>query len=406
MDAAASMTADHLPKLTFLPYHMPATDLTQLVIGLDAREAFRQNPRGIGLYARHLMRELGALCPEHRFLLYHERPTPPDLPPVPANMRPVRAEVRGSRWHAWERALMPWRLRRDGLSVYHGTYNTLPPRWPIWRGPPMVVTIHDVIVTWWNEDLHDSYVRYCRRVTGRVVRDAAAILTVSEWSKGDIVQRYGADPEKITVFYNGVHPDFLAGAPPGAGDAARQRFADGRGYLFAIGSPLARKNTGAMLDALGVLAKRRRLQHLVLISGLDATHQRAFRERAARAGLEHQVRFLPYLDRADLIAVYAGADLAVYPSRIEGWGIPVVEALVLGTPVVTSASSGMLEAGGPHATYFDPDDLESMAHGIETALDRRAEFAPIRAAAIERARGFTWRRAAEVTLATYRAVAR
>ena len=375
-------------------------------IGLDAREAFRQNPRGIGLYARHLMREFGELCPEHEFALYHERETPPDLPPIPTNMRPVRAEMRGSRWHTWERMLMPWRLRRDGLSVYHGTYNTLPPRWPIWRGPPMVVSLHDVIVTWWDDDLGDSFVRYARQVTGRVVRQADAILTVSEWSKRDIVERFDADPEKVRVFYNGVHPDFLAGAHDGASERVRKTHAKGRPYLYAIGSPLARKNTGGMIDALGLVHARHPLEHMVLISGLGEDQRGPFLERVERAGLADHVRFLPYVDRAELIDLYAGADLAVYPSLVEGWGIPVIESLVLGTPVVTSDTTGMSEAGGEHATFFDPTDLESMATGIQDALDHLADFQAVRDAAIQRARGFTWRRAAEVTLETYRQVSR
>jgi len=370
-------------------------------VGVDAREAFRHNPRGIGLYARHLMREFSALCPDDEFLLYHEREQPPDMPPIPANMRGVRTEIPGSRLHTWERCAMPWRLRRDGLDVYHGTYNTLPPRWPLWSGPPMVVSLHDIIVTWFEDDLSDSYVRYCRQVTGRVVRQADAILTVSEWSKNDIVERYGAAPEKVTVFYNGVHPDFLAGPPDGAADRARATHAGDRPYIYAIGSALDRKNTGPMIDALGILHQRGRLEHAVLISGLSPAQRQPFVERAARAGLGEQVKFLDYVDRSELIGLYAGADLSVYPSLVEGWGIPVIESLALGTPVVTSHTSGMKEAGGPHATFFDPEDVESMAAGIEAALDARSDFAAVQPAAVERARGFTWRRAAEITLETY-----
>lgn len=375
-------------------------------IGLDAREAFRENPRGIGLYARHLMREFGELCPEHEFLLYHERPAPPDLPQIPPSMRPVRATCKGDRFLAWERALMPWRIRRDKLSVYHGTYNTLPPEIPLWKGPPLVVSIHDLIVVWYDEDLHDPYIRYCRKATGRFVRDAAHILTVSEWSKQDILARYPVDPAKITVFYNGVHPDFLAGAPAGAGAAARAKFADGRPYLFAIGAPLPRKNTAKMLEALGVLHRRKPLEHLVLVSGLSQDHQKRFGEVAQGAGLADRVRFLPYVSRQELVGLYAGADLSVYPSLVEGWGIPVVESLALGTPVITSNTSGMAEAAGPHGRLFDPKDLDSMVEGIASALAERDRFATIREAAVARARTFTWRAAAEVTLATYRKVAR
>lgn len=374
-----------------------------MVVGLDAREAFRFQPRGIGLYARHLIREFGTLCPEVRFKLYHERERPADLPPIPPNMAPVQATIRGSRLHLWERALMPWRVARDGLDVYHGTFNTLPPRvWPL-RAPPMVVSIHDVIVTWFADSLDDPYVRYCRAVTGRVVKQAARVLTVSEWSKRDIIARFGADPAKIEVFHNGVHPDFAADTDPAAIDAVRRQHADGRRYLFAIGAPLPRKNTAAMLTALGRLHAKRRLDHLVLVSGLAEAQRAPFQAAAAAAGIASVVRFLPYVERRELVALYAGADLSIYPSRVEGWGIPVIESLAQGTPVVTSNTSGMAEAGGEHATFFDPEDLDGMADGIGRALDGRAAFAAIRAAAVARARSFTWARAAEVTLRAYRA---
>jgi glycosyltransferase involved in cell wall biosynthesis len=374
-------------------------------IGLDAREAFRPEPRGIGLYVRHLMREFGALCPDVEFLLYHQRTLPDGAIDVPANMRAVHTDMPGGRFHAWERLQIPWRMRRDRVDVYHGTYNTLPPRWRIWPGPPLVVSLHDVIVTWWPDDLHDPFVRYARRVTRRVVRDAAVILTVSEWSRRDICERFDCDPRKVRLSLNGLHPDFLAGAPATAGAAAQARFAGGRPYLFAVGAALERKNTGRLLEAFGLLLRRRPdLPHDLLVSGVGA-HQDRFRALAAAAGCGARVRFLPYVERRDLIALYAGAALSVYPSLVEGWGIPVLESLAVGTPVATSNTAAMPEAGGDHAFYFDPHSTESIAQTIEQALDDAGAFAARRAAAIEHARTFTWRRTAEGVLAVYREVA-
>lgn len=375
-------------------------------VGLDAREAWRPEPRGIGLYVRHLMREFGTACPDDEFLLYHQRSLPAGSIEVPSNMRAVRTDLPGGRLHSWERLQLPWRIRRDAVDVYHGTYNTLPPRWRLWPGPPLVVSLHDVIVTWWPDDLDDPFVRYARAVTPRVVRDAAAILTVSEWSKRDICERFGCDPAKVHLSLNGVHPDFLRDPPAGAAEAARARHAEGRPYLFAIGAPLERKNTGRLLQAFGLLLQRRPdLPHLLLVSGLG-NHVPRFRERAAAAGCEQRVRFLPYVDRGELIALYAGAELSVYPSLVEGWGIPVVESLAVGTPVVTSNTTAMPEAGGDHAGYFDPESIESIADAIDTALARRAAFADIRAAAMARARSFTWARTAQGVLDVYRQAAR
>jgi len=95
-------------------------------IGVDAREAWRPEPRGIGLYVRHLMREFAALAPDDRFLLYHQLTLPAGAIQIPPNMQAMHTDMPGGRWHGWERLQMPWRLRRDQLDVYHGTYNTLP----------------------------------------------------------------------------------------------------------------------------------------------------------------------------------------------------------------------------------------------------------------------------------------
>jgi glycosyltransferase involved in cell wall biosynthesis len=370
-------------------------------IGIDAREAFRPEPRGIGLYVRHLMREFAALAPADEFVLYHQLAAPPALV-VPTNMRTRHTDMPGGRVHAWERVQMPWRMRRDGLDVYHGTYNTLPPRWRLWPGPPMVVSLHDVIVTYWPDDLGDPFVRYARAVTPRVVRDAAIVLTVSEWSRRDIVERFGADPAKVRLSLNGLHPQVLAGAPAGAAEAARARFAEGRPYVFSPGAPLERKNTGRLLEAWGrVRAQRPDWPHLLLVSGLGGSVDR-FRERAAQAGALEHVRFLPYLSQADLVAVYAGAALSVYPSLVEGWGIPVCESLALGTPVITSNTSAMPEAGGEHARYFDPHQVESIASALVEAIEHWLPAWPqVRDAAIARARTFTWTRTAAGVLAAY-----
>jgi glycosyltransferase involved in cell wall biosynthesis len=375
-------------------------------IGIDAREAFRPEPRGIGLYVRNLVRAFGASASGDEFRLYHQLTLPPGAFPLPPNVRAMHTDLPGGRFHSWERLQMPWRIRRDRLDVYHGTYNTLPPRWRLWPGPPMVVSLHDVIVTYWPDDLADPFVRYARAVTPRVVRDAKLILTVSAWSRRDICERFGADPQKVRLTYNGLHPDVLAGAPPGAGDTARTRFAEGRPYLFAIGASLERKNTGRLLEAWArVRQQRPDWPHLLLVSGLGKSVDR-FRERAAKAGVLEHVRFLPYLSQQDLVAVYAGASLSVYPSLIEGWGIPVCESLAIGTPIVTSNTSAMPEAGGEHARYFDPNDHDSMATAIVDGIERYVPaFASVREAAMARARAFTWQKTAQQVLAAYREAA-
>lgn len=375
-------------------------------IGIDAREAFRTEPRGIGHYVRNLLHEFARDPGGNEFLLYHQHIVPEGTVAAAPHFRPVHTDMPGGRFHSWERLQMPWRMRRDRLDVYHGTYNTLPPRWRLWPGPRMVVSLHDVIVTWWPDDLDEPFVRYARAVTPRVVRDAAVILTVSEWSRRDICTRFPCDPRKVRIARNGLHPLVLAGPPPGAGDAARKRFADGRPYLFAIGAALERKNTGRLIDAFGQLRRRRPdLPHLLLVSGLGKNQDR-FRRRADEAAVLDHVRFLPYLDQADLVSVYAGATLSVYPSLVEGFGLPVAESLALGTPILASNTSAIPEAGGEHARYFDPESTDAIAAALLAGIEDYAPaFASARAAAIAWGRQFTWRHSAAEVLAAYREAA-
>lgn len=375
-------------------------------IGIDVREAFRSEPRGIGLYGRQLLREFAALASGHEFLLYHQLPRPPDLE-LAASMRAVRCDWPGGRLHVFERLQVPWRLRRDRVDVYHGTYNTLPPRWRLWRGPPLVVTLHDVIAAYWPDDLHDPFVRYVRAVTPRVVADAAVIVTVSEWSRQDIVARFHADPQKVRVVHNGIAEEYRRPVDAAAVAALKVRWAGDRPYLFAIGGGLERKNTGRLIDAFGQVRRRRPdLPHRLVVTGLGAATDR-FKARAAAAGCADDVVFAPYLPRAEQVALCAGAALAVYPSLVEGWGLPIVEALAVGVPVIASNTSAMPESGGGFARHFDPSSTEAIAAAIEQALaDYVLAFAAVRTAAMQRASTFSWRTHAEKLLAIYAEAAR
>lgn len=373
-------------------------------VGLDAREGFRENPRGIGLYCRHLMREFGEIGSGIEVLAYHERPIPPDLPELASNIHPKRTEMKGSRFHLWEKLRMPLQMRWDRVDVYHGTYNTLPPRWFRFGSPGLVVSLHDVVVTWWNEDGRDSYTDHVRRVTARVCREADKILTVSEFSKRDICERFRVPEDRVEIFYNGIPPVFLTDLPPGAGEQARQHFAQGEPYLYCIGSPIRRKNTRGFLDALSILASSGRLEQRVVISGLVGADLDLLAAYAEQCGVADRIDFYGYLSHEELASIYAGAELMVYPSFAEGWGIPILESFAMGTPVVASKTTAIPEAGGEYADYFDPANSEEMAEVIARSLCKRDDFDRIRQAARDRARSFTWRAAAEKTLAVYREV--
>jgi glycosyltransferase involved in cell wall biosynthesis len=360
-------------------------------IGFDIREAVRAQPRGIGVYQGHVVEALGRQDADFDFVFYHERPREGDWPEIPAQARRSRLEMKGGRFHTWERIALPLRLLGDGIALYHGTFNTLPPRpWPL-RGPKLVATIHDLIVTWLDENLDDPYVRYVRKVMPRVVRQSDAIVTISEFSKQDILQRYDAKPEHVHVVHNGLHPRFYEDPPRARIEELRGEYAQGRPYLMAIGALLDRKNCDALFPMLAALTADGTLGDAVLVmTGLAGEALERRRRAAEAAGVLDRVRFYGYLDWDELHALFAGAELFVYPSLYEGWGIPIVEALACGTPVATSNRTSMPEAGGDWARYFDPEDAESIRETVRQAWQERAAFRERRGEAQTWARAFSY----------------
>jgi glycosyltransferase involved in cell wall biosynthesis len=314
-------------------------------------------------YALNLLRELALLAPgaELRIVAVTRHP---ELVPegIEPHALPARSQVFRMAWS------LPRALRRLGADLVH-TQHALPLRPPC----PCVVTVHDVSFAREPRlmSLRDRLV--FRRVVPRAVRRAARVLTVSERTKADLVELYGVPAERVVVTPNGVDPVFSPG--PGAHD-----------YVLSVGAIQARKNQLAALEA----ASEARLPLVVVGPEKDAAVAEELRRRGAR--LEG------YVDVERLAELYRGAACLVQSSRFEGFGLPVLEAMASGTPVVTVPDPALLEVAGGAAVLAEDGRL---ADGIRTALAERERLAR---AGLERARAFTWRATAERTLDVYREV--
>ena len=261
---------------------------------------------------------------------------------------------------------LPRALRALGVDLCH-TQHALPLRAPC----PCVVTVHDVSFARDPGLMSRKDRTVFRLVVPRAVRRAARVLTVSERTKADIVELYGASPDRIVVTPNGVDPAFT----PGAG---------ARDYVLSVGAIQLRKNQLAALEAATAVG----LPLVVVGPEKDAALAAELRNRGAR--LEG------YVDTARLAELYRGAACLVQASRFEGFGLPVVEAMASGTPVVAVPDPALREVAGDAAVFVEEADL---GDGIRTALAERERLV---AAGIERARSFSWRATAEKTLAVYR----
>ena len=332
------------------------------VVVFDADVLGRQRT-GDETYALNLLRELGGLVSAAGIrLVAVTRRT--DL--VPDDVEPFELRARSQELRmAWT---LPRALRTLRAALCH-TQHALPLRSPC----PCVVTVHDVSFAREPEMMGWKDRAVFRRVVPHAVKRAARVLTVSERTKRDLVELYDVPPERIVVTPNGVDSAFTPG--PGAHD-----------YVLSVGAIQARKNQLAALDAAVAVG----LPLVVVGPEKDAALAAELRRRGAR--LEG------YVDTTRLVELYRGAACLVQSSRYEGFGLPVVEAMASGTPVVAVADPALREVAGEAAVFADGGDLAS---GIRTALAERDRLV---AAGLERARAFSWRVTAERTLAVYREI--
>lgn len=327
-------------------------------------------------YVTNLLRELSGVAGAGR-LSIGASTRRPDL--VPPGIAPIQLAARSQALRLVHR--LP-RLARRSARLLHTQY-VVPPGL---RGPA-VVTVHDLSFEHHPEWMapHDRMV--FRALVPRAVRAAARVLTVSEFTKTDIVERYGADPDRVVVTHNGVDPRF---SPDGA--VARRE-----PYLLFVGALQPRKDLVTALEALA------RLPDAPPLLVVGPAKRRAGEVDAAidRLGLRSRVELLGHVDADQLAALYRGAAALVFPSRFEGFGLPVLEAMASGAPVVTTTASALPEVAGDAAVLVPPRDPAALAEGIDRALGNAAV---LRAAGLARARQFSWGALAARTLEVYEEV--
>jgi glycosyltransferase involved in cell wall biosynthesis len=353
---------------------------------------------GIGRYAGSLAGALAQRWPD-RIALFFNRSgrvaLPPELGSSPA--RSIRAGYKPWRMAVWAGNLAGLSFKRlvPGAELFHATEHLLPPMGDL----PLVLTVHDMIfkrfpqhqkrLNYWY--LNAAMPLYCRR--------ADAIITVSQSSKRDIVADYGLDPDKVTVIYEAASPGFRPAAAM-AIDRARRRYHLPDRYLIHVGTIEPRKNLSRLVEALRGLRDGGLSIPLVVVGARGWLYE-GFFQRLEALDMGDAVHFPGYVADEDLAALYGGATATIMPSVYEGFGLPVLESMACGTPILASNNSSLPELGGEAACYFDPYDTSSMAAAIGDVWSDAGRRETMRSLGYERAARFSWARAAEETFEVY-----
>jgi len=371
-----------------------------MLIGFDAKRYFL-NRTGLGNYARNTVRALEKYHPDNQYFLYTPKTGKnvhlPGAKTVVRAPTPEPGRLGSALWRSFSLSRI---IKNDGLDIYHGLSHELPLGIKK-AGCRTAVTVHDLIFMRMPELYSYIDARIYKKKYKRSCRAADVVVAISKSTKNDLLEFFHIPEEKIRVAYQSCDPIFFRQAGAKALEKTREKYGLPREFILYVGSLAPRKNIHNLLHALGSMGKEN-TPCLVLAGRGKEDYIRRAMHIARQHKIENSIRLLPGIPTADLPRLYQAARLFIYPSVYEGFGIPVLEAMASGTPVITSDNSCLREAGGPGSRYMDPSSPEDMAGCISKILEDRELSREMIREGEKYARNFTPQKAAEELMRIYR----
>ena len=369
-------------------------------IGIEAQRIFRKNKHGMDYVVLQEIRELQRMDTDNEYFVY-VKPGEDICLESSANVHVV--ELRCPSYPLWEQYALPRAARRDRVDMLHCTSNTA----PVWCGGiPLVLTLHDIIFLEprdkHNKSLYQNLGRiYRRMVVPKVIGKCRRIITVSNFELDNIVGRLKLPRDRMAMIYNGYN-DWFRPVKDTAG--VYRKYIGERGYFFFLGNTDPKKNTARTIMAYAGYLERSDVKRKLVVADLK---QESIDAILRDNGIEHIREYVVpsgYIVNSDLPYIYNDAFAFLYTSLRESFGIPLLEAMACGTPVVTSDTSSMPEIAGPDAALTSPEragDITEMMLRLENDHDFRERQINI---GLERVKMFSWRKTAEELLRLYKDV--
>jgi glycosyltransferase involved in cell wall biosynthesis len=362
---------------------------------------------GGGQYSYQLAAALARVDRRHSYRLYpvfyyivhpdYPRSEFPASPRMRLAFRHLPSSLVRWLWRAEGSArVKEWLLGR--VDVVHSTTFCIPPMSTRKR---LVVTIYDLSFVTHPEFHMEANVRHCLAGTREAIERADAILAISEHTRQDLVERMGASPSRVVVTPLAHDSSLRRVTDPARLDEVRRRYGLPERFILFVGTLEPRKNIARLIEAYAALPGTVRRQTGLVIAGGKGWLSDTMRDEVTRRGLGDCVRFIGYVRPEDIAALYSLAAVFAYPSLYEGFGLPVLEAMACGTPVLTSNLSSLPEVAGDAAFLVSPTDRGAIADGLHQLLDDAALAATLTARGLEWSARFSWDRCARETLAVY-----
>lgn len=323
-------------------------------IGLDARTLFTPQRRGIGKSLIRLYERLAAVHPDWQIYAYHRSPgfMPKDLP---GNFVSRFIEMPGDRYDAWTQLRLPMTAWLDKVEVLHSPANAC----PNWMPVPTVVTLHDLIPLDLPEGRSEQDLKQFEQAVRSACSKAASVISPSKYTRKRLVKEHGLDAKRAIAVPWGVTVEQEA-VDIGDVDSTLQQYDIDRKFMLHLGAPAPRKNTRGVIEAWAMVRPAYRRNWKLLIIGLDRASQASIKKLCTALGIQEQVLIHGYAKEEDLPVLLSASSALLYPSFSEGFGLPILEAFAVATPVLTSDTTSLPEVAGDAAELVPP--------GIPTAL--------------------------------------
>ena len=368
-------------------------------IGIEAQRIFRKNKHGMDYVVLQEIRELQKIDTRNEYFVFV---APGDDRCLEDTQNVHILEIGGDFYPLWEQVTLLKAANELNLDMLHCTSNTAPIRCKI----PLILTLHDIIFLEPRDKANKSFYQnmgwfYRRLVVPRILKKCKRIITVSNFEKNNIMSKLDLPQGKIAMIYNGYNEWFK---PLDDTEQIYKKYIDTSGYFFFLGNTDPKKNTERTLVAYSKYLEKSDIKRKLLMADLDKSFLSSIIERNHIENILPQIVMPGYIVNKDLPYIYNNAFAFLYTSLRESFGIPLLEAMACGTPVITSNTSSMPEIGGPEAILINPEDPDEIAEKMlqlekdEALYQRQKKIGPIRA------KCFSWQQTAEHLLDLYESI--
>jgi glycosyltransferase involved in cell wall biosynthesis len=365
-------------------------------IGLDGIPL--ATPRtGVGHYTFELARHLALAASDHKFQLVSPFAFDPPIADeeLPSNLKAIRPQV-GAWRRRWFAVGLPLYLRQAAIDLFHGTNYDV----PLWSKCPSVLTIHDLSLLLYGSTHEGRLARRGRYRLPIMARRAAAIITPSEAVKREVSQYLKIKPSKLFVVPEAAR-SFFRPVTPEESEKVRRRFKIEGDFILCVGTIEPRKNLITLLQAFEEVVRHTQLKPQLVVAGKVGWLTDKLFSRADQSDAADRLVFTGYLGDDELRALYSAASVFVYPSIYEGFGLPVLEAMACGAPVITSDIPSLNETAGNAARLVSPNDAQALAKNVVDLLENKSEQQYLSQAGIKHSQQFSWEKTARATLDVY-----